>query len=108
MVCLPLTQFLWQPWAAHFILAVALCASRRLRPANALLVGFAWSHAYALMTVPTHLPGDEKVLRLQLSGRVLLTTVNTDEQKQLVRDYEVHSLPFCKLFQRLSLKHLDY
>lgn len=38
-------------------------------------------------------------LAKQLGGRVLLATVNTDEQKQLARDYGVHSLPFCKLFR---------
>lgn len=39
-------------------------------------------------------------LAKQLGGRVLLVTINTDEQKQLARDNGVRSLPFCKLFRQ--------
>jgi putative thioredoxin len=35
----------------------------------------------------------------EFNGRFLLATVNTDEEKQLAKDYAVHSLPSFKLFR---------
>ena len=71
------------PWLAFApVLAMALWPSRRLRPALSLLAGFAWSHAYALVTLPPDLPDDGKVLRLELSGRVVSLP---DRSRDMVR-----------------------
>ena len=71
------------PWLAFaVVLAVVFGSSRHLRPAHALLVGFAWSHAYALITLPPDLPDDGKVLRLELSGRVVSLP---DRSRDMVR-----------------------
>lgn len=60
------------PWLG-VELALAALFQWRLRPrvAAALLLGFSWAHAYALITLPPTLPGDDRVLRLVISGRVV-------------------------------------
>ncbi len=52
---------------------VALVAWRRrpLRPLTAVLIGFAWSHAYALITSPATLPDDGRAAELIASGRIV-------------------------------------
>lgn len=60
------------PWlAATLAVALACSTRRRLCPLGMLAAGLAWSHAYALLTVPPHLPGDGEVMRLIVSGPVV-------------------------------------
>ena len=60
------------PWlGVELTLTVLLWMRPRARIVAALLVGFAWSHAYALITLTPRLPGDGEVLRLVVTGRVV-------------------------------------
>jgi len=61
----------WSWLVAELVLGMVVWRSACLRPMMALLIGFTWSHAYALTTLPPMLPSDETVLHLTLSGRVV-------------------------------------
>jgi len=57
--------------ASAIALLLILVRWPRSRIAAAVLGGFVWSHAYALVTLPAFLPGDHQVLELRLSGQVV-------------------------------------
>ena len=68
-------QLSWLPGWHWLGVELASCLplwrlSRR-GPHLALLTGFAWSHAFALLTVPPLLPDDAQVMRLVVTGRVV-------------------------------------
>lgn len=48
-------------------------------PVAALLAGFAWSHIYALLTLPALLPGEQQVLDVAVSGRVVSLVERSDQ-----------------------------
>jgi competence protein ComEC len=60
----------WPWFGVELALAALLWKRLHTRVLLALLVGFSWAHAYALITLPPQLPGNDKVLRLVVSGRV--------------------------------------
>ena len=51
----------------------------RGRPVTALLAVFAWSHIYALLTLPALLPGGQQVLNVEASGRVISLVERSDQ-----------------------------
>ena len=61
----------WYWLAAETALLIPLLALRPLRVVVALMLGFVWSHAYALITAPPYLPNDGQVLNLTVEGRVV-------------------------------------
>ncbi|MGB5641292.1 MAG: DUF4131 domain-containing protein, partial [Sedimenticolaceae bacterium] len=61
----------WWWLGAELLLIVSIWRRLALRPALALLIGFTWSHAFALLTVPPTLPGEGEVRRVLATGRVV-------------------------------------
>ena len=57
--------------AAELALLPVLLFVVRSPGAAALLLGFAWSHAYALATLPATFADDDRVMRLVATGRVV-------------------------------------
>jgi len=58
-------------WVAEGLLGLLLWRLPLLRPWLAALLGFAWSHAYALATLPPFIPDDAGVMRLTVDARVV-------------------------------------
>ena len=69
-------QLAWLPGWSWVWVAAGACALlwrlRRLRPVAAILLGFMWSHVYALLTLPAYLPGiGETASDLFVQGRIV-------------------------------------
>jgi competence protein ComEC len=72
-----LPDWRWAPLELVILLGGALVW--RARPVTALLAGFAWSHIYALLTLPALLPGGQQVLNVEASGRVISLVERSDQ-----------------------------
>ena len=69
-------QLAWLPGWPWACVAAGTCALllrlRRLWPVAVILLGFVWSHAYALLTFPPYLPGiGETASDLIVRGRIV-------------------------------------
>ena len=61
----------WWWLGAELLLIISIWRRFALRPVLALIIGFTWSHAFALVTVPPTLPGEGEVRRVLATGRVV-------------------------------------
>ena len=76
-------QFSWLPdgrWVLLELVMMLGCALVwRGHPVAALPAGFAWSHIYALLTLPAFLPGGQQVIDVEASGRVVSLVERSDQ-----------------------------
>ena len=56
----------------------------RSRLLLALVAGFCWSHAYALLTIPPAVPGQQPTMRLVVSGQVVSLIDRTDRSSRFI------------------------
>lgn len=72
-------------WLPLVVAVAALCwlfLGSRLLPA--LVAGFCWSHAYALLTIPPAVPGQQPTMRLVVSGQVVSLVDRTDRSSRFI------------------------
>ncbi|MGB5467035.1 MAG: ComEC/Rec2 family competence protein, partial [Sedimenticolaceae bacterium] len=76
-------QLSWLPDWRWVLLEIAMMLGWILvwrgLPVAALLSGFTWSHIYALLTLPAFLPGEQQVLDVEVSGRLISLVERSDQ-----------------------------